>query len=277
MPAQSYTLFDIPVPKQKLVHVHPDSGELNRVYRPHLAINASPTAFSAALEGLQPPASVPWSGRADEAHQEFLAWTDPGAVSPPGAVQMPQIMAHLREVLPPDTIMCNGAGNFAVWAHRFWRFRGYGTQLAPTSGSMGYGVPAAVGAKRLHPQRTVVCFSGDGDFLMNGQEFATAVQYDLPILVILLDNGMYGTIRMHQEREYPGRISATTLKNPDFAAYARAFGGHGERIERTADFAPALERALASGKPAILHCLMDPEAITPTLTLSGIREKAMKR
>jgi acetolactate synthase I/II/III large subunit len=277
MPAQSYTLFDIPVPKQKLVHVHPDAGELNRVYRPHLAINASPTAFSAALEGVQPPGSIPWSGRADEAHAEFLAWTDPGAVSPPGAVQMPQIMAHLREVLPPDTIMCNGAGNFAVWAHRFWRFRGYGTQLAPTSGSMGYGVPAAVGAKRLHPDRTVVCFSGDGDFLMNGQEFATAVQYDLPILVILLDNGMYGTIRMHQEREYPGRISATMLKNPDFAAYARAFGGHGERIERTADFAPALERALASRKPAILHCLMDPEAITPTLTLSGIREKATKR
>ena len=277
MPAQSYTLFDIPVPKQKLVHVHPDAGELNRVYRPHLAINASPTAFSAALEGVQPPGSIPWSGRAEQAHAEFLAWTEPSAVSPPGAVQMPQIMARLREVLPPDTIMCNGAGNFAVWAHRFWRFRAYGTQLAPTSGSMGYGVPAAVGAKRLHPDRTVVCFAGGGDFLMNGQEFATAVQYDLPILVILLDNGMYGTIRMHQEREYPGRISATTLKNPDFAAYARAFGGHGERIERTADFAPALERALASGKPAILHCLIDPEAITPTLTLSGIREKAMKR
>jgi acetolactate synthase-1/2/3 large subunit len=277
MPAQSYTLFDIPVPRQKLVHVHPDAAELGRVYRPHLAINASPTAFSAALEGVQPPASIAWSGVAEQAHAEFLAWTDPGAVSPPGAVQMPQVMAHLREVLPADTIMCNGAGNFAVWVHRFWRFGGYGTQLAPTSGSMGYGVPAAVGAKRLHPDRTVVCFAGDGDFLMNGQEFATAVQYDLPIVVVLLDNGMYGTIRMHQEREYPGRVSATVLKNPDFADYARAFGGHGERIERTADFAPALERALASRKPAILHCLTDPEAITPTMTLSGIREKALKR
>ena len=277
MPSQSYTLFDIPVPRQKLVHVHPDASELSRVYRPHLAINASPTAFSAALEAVQPPASIGWSGVAEQAHAEFLAWTEPGAVSPPGAVQMPQIMAHLREVLPADTIMCNGAGNFAVWVHRFWRFGGYGTQLAPTSGSMGYGVPAAVGAKRLHPDRTVVCFAGDGDFLMNGQEFATAVQYDLPIVVVLLDNGMYGTIRMHQEREYPGRVSATMLKNPDFADYARAFGGHGERIERTADFAPALERALASGKPAILHCLMDPEAITPTMTLSGIREKALKR
>jgi acetolactate synthase-1/2/3 large subunit len=277
MPAQSYTLFDIPVPRQKLVHVHPDAAELGRVYRPHLAINASPTAFSAALEGVQPPASIAWSGVAEHAHAEFLAWTDPAAVNPPGAVQMPQIMAHLREVLPADTIMCNGAGNFAVWVHRFWRFGGYGTQLAPTSGSMGYGVPAAVGAKRLHPDRTVVCFAGDGDFLMNGQEFATALQYDLPIVVVLLDNGMYGTIRMHQEREYPGRVSATVLKNPDFADYARAFGGHGERIERTPDFAPALERALASRKPAILHCLTDPEAITPTMTLSGIREKALKR
>jgi len=140
---------------------------------------------------------------------------------------------------------------------------------------MGYGPPAAIGAKRLHPERTVLCFAGDGDFLMNGQDFATAVQYDLPILVVLLDNGMYGTIRMHQERHYPGRISATALKNPDFAAYARAFGGHGERVERTEDFAPALERALASGKPAILHCLLDPEAITPAMSLSQIREKAL--
>jgi acetolactate synthase I/II/III large subunit len=188
---------------------------------------------------------------------------------------MGRVMAHLHEILPADTIVCNGAGNFSVWAHRFWRFTRYGTQLAPTSGSMGYGLPAAVGAKRIHPDRTVVCFAGDGDFLMNGQEFATAVQYDLPIVVILLDNGMYGTIRMHQERHYPGRISATALKNPDFAAYARAFGGHGERVERTEDFAPALERALASDKPAILHCLIDPEAITPATTLSAIREKAL--
>ncbi|HEX8166928.1 MAG TPA: thiamine pyrophosphate-dependent enzyme, partial [Beijerinckiaceae bacterium] len=154
-------------------------------------------------------------------------------------------------------------------------FRHYGTQLAPTSGSMGYGVPAAVGAKRMFPDRTVVCLAGDGDFLMNGQEFATAVQYDLPIVVILLDNGMYGTIRMHQEREYPGRISATMLRNPDFSAYAAAFGGHGERVEATEDFAPAFARALASRKPAILHCLVDPEAITPTTTITALREKAL--
>jgi acetolactate synthase I/II/III large subunit len=224
---------------------------------------------------VQPPAALPWRAATSQTHADYLAWSDPSAVKHPGALQMGPVMAHLRKTLPADTIVCNGAGNFSVWGHRFWRFNAYGTQLAPTSGSMGYGLPAAVGAKRLHPDRTVLCFAGDGDFLMNGQDFATAVQYDLPIVVILLDNGMYGTIRMHQERHYPGRISATALKNPDFAAYARAFGGHGQRVERTKEFAPALDRALASGKPAILHCLIDPEAITPATTLSAIREKAL--
>jgi acetolactate synthase-1/2/3 large subunit len=173
--------------------------------------------------------------------------------------------------------MCNGAGNYATWLHRFHRFTRYGTQLAPTSGSMGYGLPAAVGAKRIAPERTVVCFAGDGCFMMHGQEFATAVQYGLPIIVLLFDNGMFGTIRMHQERHYPGRISATQLHNPDFAAYAQAFGGHGERVEETAQFAPAFERALATGKPAILHCLIDPEAITPTTTLQKIRQQALRQ
>jgi acetolactate synthase I/II/III large subunit len=275
MPSQGYTLLDIPAPRQTLVHVHPDPEELGRVYRPHLAINATPTAFSAALEAVQPPTSVPWARRTAEAHADYLAWSDPSSVQHPGALQMGQVMAHLRQVLPVDTVICNGAGNFSVWVHRFWPFRAYGTQLAPTSGSMGYGVPAAVAAKRIYRERTVIAFAGDGDFLMNGQEFATAVQYDLPIIVIVLDNGMYGTIRMHQERHYPGRISATQLKNPDFAAYARAFGGHGERVERTDQFAAALDRSLASQKPAILHCLIDPEAITPATTLTTIREKAL--
>jgi acetolactate synthase-1/2/3 large subunit len=275
MPSQSYTLFDIPAPQQTLVHIHPDPSEIGRVYRPHLAVNASPTAFSAALEAVQPPNEIVWAERTRIAHADYLAWSDPGAVRTPGAMQMGAAMAHLREALPADTILCNGAGNFSSWVHRFWPFRHYGTQLAPTSGSMGYGVPAAVAAKRLHPERTVIAFAGDGDFLMNGQEFATAVQYDLPVVVVLLDNGMYGTIRMHQEREYPGRISATMLKNPDFSAYAKAFGGHGERVERTDDFAPALERAMASGKPAILHVLIDPEAITPATTISAIRDKAL--
>ena len=173
--------------------------------------------------------------------------------------------------------MTNGAGNYATWLHRFHRYTRYGTQLAPTSGSMGYGLPAAVGAKRVHPDKTVVCFAGDGCFLMHGQEFATAVQYDfLPIIVVLVDNGMYGTIRMHQEKHYPGRVSATALKNPDFADYARAFGGHGEQVETSEQFGPAFERALASGKPAILHCLIDPETISPSTTLARIRDAALQ-
>jgi acetolactate synthase-1/2/3 large subunit len=198
-------------------------------------------------------------------------------VKSPGSLTMPHVMRTCRERLPSDTIVVNGAGNYAAWVNRFWHYGGFRTQLAPTSGSMGYSFPPAVAAKRLYPDRTVVSFAGDGCFLMNGQEFATAVQYGLPVLVVLIDNGMYGTIRMHQERHYPGRVSATELKNPDFAAYARAFGGHGERVEADADFAPALQRALASGLPAILHCLTDPEAITPTATLSAIRAKALAR
>jgi len=275
IPSQSYTLLDIPAPKQKLVHVHPDPSELGRVYSPSLAINASPTAFVSALKALKAPASVRWGEGTEALHASYLSWSDPTKIRHPGNLQMGEVMAHLREALPADTIFCNGAGNFATWIHRFWPFRHYGTQLAPTSGSMGYGVPAAVGAKRIQPNSPVVVFAGDGDFLMNGQEFATAVQYDLPILVVLLDNGMYGTIRMHQEREYPGRVSATMLKNPDFAAYAKAFGGYGERVETTEEFGPALERALTSSKPAILHCILDPEAITPSLSLSQIREKAL--
>jgi acetolactate synthase-1/2/3 large subunit len=277
MPSQSYTLFDIPVPRQKLVHVHPDSGELNRVYRATLAINASPIAFTQALADLNPADGMPgWPQDTQAAHASYLSWSDPGSIKTPGALQMGAVMQTLRETLPADAIMTNGAGNYATWLHRFHRFQRYGTQLAPTSGSMGYGLPAAVGAKRVYPDRTVVCLAGDGCFLMHGQEFATAVQYDLPILVLVIDNRMYGTIRMHQERHYPGRVSATELRNPDFAAYARAFGGHGERVESTAEFAPALERALASGKPAILHCLIDPEVITPTTTLEKIRATALK-
>jgi acetolactate synthase-1/2/3 large subunit len=274
MPSQGYTLFDIPVPRQALVHVHPDVAELGRVYRPKLAINASPTAFCPVLDAIR-PADGGDGLRAQAAHAAYLAWSDPATVTSPGALQMPHVMAVLREKLPADAIMVNGAGNFAGWLHRFWPYRFYGTQLAPTSGSMGYSVPPAVAAKRLFPERMVVSFAGDGCFLMNGQEFATAVQYELPILVLVIDNGMYGTIRMHQERHFPGRVSATDLRNPDFAGYAKVFGGHGERVETNQQFGPALERALASGKPAILHCLIDPEAITPTATLTEIREKAL--
>jgi acetolactate synthase I/II/III large subunit len=272
-PSQGYTLIDIPAPRQTFVHVFPGVEELGRVYRPHLAINATPTAFAAALEGIEPPAVLRWRDETELAHAEFLAWTDkPTAV--PGAVNLGEIIVALREKLPADAVICNGAGNFSVWVHRYMRYRGYGTQLAPISGSMGYGVPAAIGMKRLAPERLVIAFAGDGDFLMTGQEFATAVQYHLPVIIIVVDNGMYGTIRMHQERDYPGRVIATGLQNPDFAAYARAFGGHGATVEKTADFFPAFEAARGSGRPAILHVKVDPEALTPAMSLTAIREKA---
>jgi acetolactate synthase-1/2/3 large subunit len=276
MPSQAYTLFDIPVPKQTLIHVHPDSGELGRVYRATLAINASPVAFASELSALSAPTAKPWAAANQAMRESYLAWSDPSTIQTPGTLQMGGVMQYLEAHLPADAIMANGAGNFATWLHRFHRFTEYGTQLAPTSGSMGYGLPAAVGAKRISPEKMVVCFAGDGCFMMHGQEFATAVQYKLPIIVLIIDNGMYGTIRMHQEKNYPGRVSATHLQNPDFKAYAFAFGGHGERVKKTDEFGPAFERAVASGKPALIHCLIDPETITPTTTISKLRAAALK-
>ena len=275
MPSSSYTLLDVPTPRQKLVHVFPSAEELGRVYQPTLAIQASPVPFCATLAGAPASRTAPSGAQAAAAHAEYVEWSQtPGDL--PGLFQYGRAIAWLRDRLPADAIICNGAGNFAIWIHRYYRFRAFGTQLAPTSGSMGYGPPAAVMAKRQHPERIVVAFAGDGDFLMNGQEFATAIQYDIPVIVVVLDNGMYGTIRMHQEREYPGRVSATQLKNPDFAALARSYGGHGERVERTEDFADAFERALQSGRPAILHCIVDPQALTPSMTLDAIRARAME-
>jgi len=274
MPSQSYTVFDIPEPLTKLIHVHPGAEELGRVYHPHLAINAAPTAFCAVLDSLQPPSEVRWRGEAAAAHADYIAWSEK-ATPVPGPVNLGEIVVWLRDSLPPESIITNGAGNFAAWVDRFYRFRKFGTQIGSTSGSMGYGLPAAVAMKLLHPERTVVCFTGDGDFLMTGQDFATAVQCKLPLIVVVADNGLYGTIRMHQEREYPGRVIATQLHNPDFVAYALAFGGYGAVVEKTADFPAAFAQALASGKPAIIHLKIDPEAILPTTTLTGIREKAL--
>jgi acetolactate synthase-1/2/3 large subunit len=254
--------------------VHPGAEELGRVYRPHLGIHATPSAFCAALESLRPPSDITWRAGTDTAHADYLAWSEkPTAV--PGAVNLGEIVTWLRDRLPANTAICNGAGNFSGWIHRFYRFREFGTQVAPTSGSMGYGLPAAIAMKRLDPARTVVCVAGDGDFLMSGQDFATAVQYELPIIVVLFDNGIYGTIRMHQEREYPGRVIATALRNPDFVAYAQAFGGFGVRVEKTADFPAAFEAAEKSGLPAIIHLKVDPDGISPAATLSGIRDKAL--
>jgi acetolactate synthase-1/2/3 large subunit len=272
LPSQGYTLFDIPQPQTTFVHVHPGAEELGRVYSPHLAIHATPTAFTAALGKLE-FAHAP-AGDAKSANADYRAWTDT-PTEQPGGVNFGAVMTWLRDNLPADAILCNGAGNYAAWIHRFYRFHRFGHHVAPASGSMGYGVPAAVAMKRLYPDRQVVCLAGDGDFLMNGQEFATAVQYDLPFTTIIVDNGMYGTIRMHQEREYPGRISATELRNPDFAAYARAFGGFGVSVERTEDFPAAFKAAAASGKPAIVRLAIDPEAITPGLTLAKIRAKSL--
>ncbi|MCX8279635.1 thiamine pyrophosphate-binding protein [Phyllobacterium sp. 0TCS1.6C] len=270
MPSSGYSLVESPYPRQTLIHVHPDAEELGRVYRPHQAINSAPDAFAEAVEHLAPPSHVAWADAAAAAHEAYLAWSTPPQTGP-GAVAMGPIMSYLETVLPEDAIMTNGAGNYATWLHRFHRFRRFGTQAAPTSGSMGYGLPAAVAAKQLYPQRTVVCFAGDGCFLMNGQDFATAVKYRLPIIAIVVNNSIYGTIRMHQEREYPGRVSATDLTNPDFALLARAFGGHGETVETTGEFEGAWQRSLASGKPAIIEIRLDPEAITPARTLTDIR------
>jgi acetolactate synthase-1/2/3 large subunit len=276
VPSQSYTLFDIPGPQTTLVHVHPGAEELGLVYKPHLAIHASPTAFAAAAEGLQPPNDIKWRGETKTAHSDYLEWTEI-ATEQPGGVNLGAVMVWLRENLPADAFVCNGAGNFTAWVHRFFRFRYFPQYIAPISGSMGYGVPAAIGIKRLHPERQVVCIAGDGDFLMSAQEYATAAQYDLPFITVIADNGLYGTIRMHQERAYPGRISATVLKNPDFVAFARAFGGFGALVEKTADFPDAFRAAEKSGKPAVIQLRIDPDAITPANTLAKIGAAARAR
>jgi acetolactate synthase I/II/III large subunit len=271
--SSSYTLFDVPRPKQNLVHVHMGVEELGRVYQAELPINAGMAQFAAAARALKPVDSSAWAASAAAAHEEYLEYSSP--VSNPGALQLAEIVSSLRDQLPRDTIVANGGGNFAGWVHRFWRYREFGTQLGPTSGSMGYGVPAGVAAALAHPERTVLSFSGDGCFLMNGQEIATAIQYGAAPIFFVVNNGMYGTIRMHQEREYPGRVSGTALTNPDFAALARAYGLHGETCERTAEFAPAFERARKSGRAALIELRLDPEAISTRTTLSKIRETSL--
>ena len=268
MTTSAYTLLEAPVPQQTLIHVHAGAEELGRVYRPALAINSGYPQFVEALE------TISLKKRTTTAHDEYLAWSEPLAM--PGKLQYGQVIRWLSDKLPEDAIIAGGAGNFAGWLHRHFRYKGFRTQLGSTNGSMGYGYPAAVAAKLAAPGRTVLGLCGDGDFLMNGQEIATAVQHGAAFVALVVNNGMYGTIRMHQEREYPGRVSGTELKNPDFAAYARAFGGHGETVEKTEDFAPAYERAAASGKPALVELRIDPDAITPATTLSAVREKAIR-
>ncbi|WP_340110226.1 thiamine pyrophosphate-binding protein [Pikeienuella sp. HZG-20] len=268
MPSQGFSLLSIPTPQMKLVHVHPGPEELGRIYAPTLAINAAPGAFFDSVAELPARAGA---GAGAAAHAAYNDWSGQPPATP-GDAEMGPIMSHLRAVAP-DAILTNGAGNYATWTHRFWRFRRFGQQLAPVCGSMGYGLPAAVAAKRRHPEAEVICFAGDGCFQMTMQEFGTLAQYDLPAIVLVVDNSIYGTIRMHQERDYPERISGTTLMNPDFAAIARAYGGHGETVVKTEEFEGAFARARASGKPALIHIHTSPEAITPTMTIAGLRAR----
>ena len=274
MTTGGYTLFQAPVPSQTLIHVHGGAEELGRVYHATLPINSGMARFVEALAQVRLDGSK-WAARTAQAREEYLAWSAPQPM--PGKLQYAEVVQWLSQNLPEDAIVCGGAGNFSGWVHRYFRYKGFRTQLGSTNGSMGCGLPAAVAAKLAAPERTVVAITGDGDFLMTGQELATAAQYGAPVIALVVNNGMYGTIRMHQEREYPGRISGTELKNPDFAAYARAFGGHGETVEKTEDFAPAYERAVKSGKPALIELRIDPDAITTTSTLSGIRKQALER
>ncbi len=274
MTTGGYTMFGIPRPGQPMVHIHAGAEELNRVYQPDLAIQASSRAFIAAARQLGPIDGSRWADYVKQARAEYEAWQQP-TVSP-GPVQMAEIVRWLSANTPADTVVTNGAGNYATWVHRFHRYRRHGDQLAPTSGSMGYGLPAAVAAKLARPERLVVAFAGDGCIQMTMQEFATARQFGANIIAVVVNNGMYGTIRMHQEREYPARVSGTDLFNPDYAAVARAYGGHGETVERTEDFPAAFERARQSGKPAIIEVRVDPEALTPRASLSQIRETAIK-
>ncbi|MDN2568251.1 thiamine pyrophosphate-dependent enzyme, partial [Aquibium sp. A9E412] len=258
----SYTLFDSPSPKQRLVHVHADAEELGRVYQAELAINSGVAAFLAAVQGLAPEGAPAWQDWTAAANADYRAWSDQ-ATALPGDFNLGEAMVWLRDRLPDDAILTNGAGNYSVWVHRFYRHRGYRTQLAPTSGSMGYGLPAAIAAKLKHPQRTVVAFAGDGCLQMTCQELGTVAQAGLRLIVVVVNNNMYGTIRMHQEKHYPGRVSGTGIVNPDFVALARAYGLNGERVARTADFAPAFERALAADGGSLIEVLPDPRVLTP--------------
>ncbi len=280
MTTGGYTLLDSPVPKQRLVHIHNHPEELGSVYQADLMIASGAPQACAMLAAMEPVDSSAWRHTAEEARADLAAWQAQPPIFKEGQAPLDlwQVVQDLQAALPADTIITNGAGNYASWAHRFWRYGGMRTQLAPTNGAMGYAVPSGVAAKIVDPQRTVVTFAGDGEFMMTGQELATAVQYGAGVVILVFNNSMFGTIRMHQEKTYPGRVSGTTLHNPDFAALARAYGGHGEVVEQTADFAPALARALehANGKgmPALIELRYDGNLITPNATLESMRKAA---
>lgn len=267
-----YTLLEVPRPHQTLIHIYPEPSELGRVYQPDLGVVAGSMEILTQLKEHLPEHPPQWGDWTANAHQDYLDWSAPQTSR--AKINPGEIVSWLSTSLPDDAIICNGAGNYAGWVHRFFRYSQPGTQLAPISGSMGYGIPAGVAAKRLFPQRCVVVFAGDGCFQMHGQELMTAIQYGLAIIIIVVNNGMHGTIRMHQEREYPGRPSGTQLVNPDFVGYARACGGWGRRVESTPDFYDAFSQAQAAATPALIELITDPENITPVTTLSEIRGMA---
>jgi acetolactate synthase I/II/III large subunit len=283
MTTSGYTLLQVPKPAQKLVHLHAGPEELGRVYQADLLLQASMSCAAKALETLAAPNTVPWGEWAASANLDYQANLVPTAVAP---LDLAQVMKTVQALAPADTVYTNGAGNFAGWLHRFVQYPGlqhHGrTQLAPTSGAMGYGVPAAIAASLLHPDRTAVNVAGDGDFLMTGQELATASAYGAgrgkgKLVSIVVDNGSYGTIRMHQEREYPARVSGTDLVNPDFVQLAQAYSWRGARIDRTDDFAPAFEQAMAADRPTLLHLKLDTDVITSRTTITALREAARKK
>jgi acetolactate synthase-1/2/3 large subunit len=280
MTTGGYALIAAPVPAQRLIHVHADAEELGSVYQAELMINSGMPQMAAMLAAMAPVDASAWRESVAQARADLAAWQLKPAIFQDGSAPLDlwQVVQEIDRIAPHDTIITNGAGNYATWAHRFHSYGGMRTQLAPTSGAMGYSVPAGVAAKIIDPKRTVITFAGDGEYMMNGQELATAVQYNAGVVIIVFNNGMFGTIRMHQERDYPGRVSGTELHNPDFAALAVAYGAHGEVVDKTADFGPALERALAHANsrnlPALIELRYDGNLITPGATLETIRKNA---
>ncbi|GAA4354719.1 thiamine pyrophosphate-binding protein [Variovorax defluvii] len=286
MTTGGYTLIEAPRSKQTLVHIHASAEELNRVYQADLAINAGMSAAARSLEVLSPPAELHWEAWTAQLHADYLANLEPQALEglpaemPRGAVDLAAVVSCLQKHLPEDAAITNGAGNFASWVHRYFRYhglaKGHKTQLAPTSGAMGYGVPAGIAAN-LTTGRIAFTIAGDGDFLMNGQELATASQHGGKSIIVLLNNGMFGTIRMHQEREYPAKVSGTALANPDFCALARAYGYAAERVTETSQFEATLLRALAADTGTLIEIPLDPEVITTRGTLSALTKAAQAR
>ena len=267
-----YTYFNFPKPKQRLVHISAGAEELGKVYQADLGINSGMEEFCAAAKKMIPVKNN-WAAQVSEAHNDYLLFSTPADM--PGKVNYSEIISWLSDNLPENAIITNGAGNYTVWVHRFFRYKLYGTQLAPQSGAMGYGVPSGVAASIRYPDRIVVSFNGDGCFQMNGQEIGTAVQQGAKTIFVVVNNGMYGTIRMHQETHYPKRKSGTDLLNPDFAALARAYGAHGETVSKTQDFESAFNRCLAAEGPSLIELIIEPDAVLPTNTLSAIQKAAL--